>query len=139
MRAFSDYIRRIPVPPISPTTQGLVAGIAECLIVLNGGSKNSSNQAAYLERLLNGMVYEIFFEPELHALNIEFFKHLQAANPPDLNAIPETQQLAAIHEFHAKISDTNHPIYASMFYLNGVEIVRTIEGRDEEGLDEDQL
>jgi hypothetical protein len=39
----------------------------------------------------------------------------------------------ALGEFHAKISDIRHPIYLCEFELNGVEVVRIIEGRDQEG------
>jgi len=125
------YVSQLPIPSVSVAKQGLVEQISGYLIFLNATAGCQSAEAAYLERLLNGLVYEIFFEAELHALNLTFFKHLEAAHPPELNSVAKSQRAALLQEFHAKIADLNHPLYGCQFALNGVDVVRIIEGKEQ--------
>jgi hypothetical protein len=85
--------------------------------------------AAYFERLLNGLVYELFFDSDLHSEKLTVFAHLEGAEPPILGAVPQSQRTARLAEFHAQIADVNHPVYACLFALNGLEVVRIIEGK----------
>ena len=80
--------------------------------------------AAYFERLLNGMVYELFFPDDLHAQKLRFFDLLADV------VVPEESEKTARAAFHEQISNVNHPIYAALFALNGLEVVRIIEGRE---------
>jgi adenine-specific DNA-methyltransferase len=131
MRAFSDYMGTVPIPPASDSQKQLSERLSEYLIFLGDKGEIQSAVASYLERLLNGLVYEMYFEPELHALNLTFFAHLEAARPPKLNSVVKSQRAALLQEFHAKVADLNHPLYACQFALNGVEVVRIIEGKDQ--------
>jgi hypothetical protein len=71
------------------------------------------------ERLLNGLVYELFFPEDLHAQNIRLFDACTAAGITDgMDA-----QAKAAEIFHPR-----HPIYGMLFDLQAVEVVRLIEG-----------
>ena len=71
------------------------------------------------ERLLNGLVYELFFPEDLHAKNIYLFDACAAAGIRDgMDA-----QAKAIEIFHP-----HHPIYGQLFDLQTLEVVRLIEG-----------
>jgi adenine-specific DNA-methyltransferase len=131
MRAFSDYMRTVPIPKPAGRQQQLIERLSEYLIYLNslGAAEGQSAMAAYFERLLNGLVYELFFESDLHAQKLMFFACLDMAKPPRLDSIPKSQRTARLAEFHAQIANLNHPLYASLFSLNGLEVVRIIEGK----------
>lgn len=71
------------------------------------------------ERLLNGLVYELFFPEDLHAKNIRLFDACAFAgvnNDMDAQAVAST------------IFKNDHPIYAMLFDLQALDVVRTIEG-----------
>ena len=71
------------------------------------------------ERLLNGLVYELFFPQELHAKQIRLFEACQQAG---IQAGMDAQAIANT------IFRSNHPIYGMLFDLQTVEVVRVIEG-----------
>jgi hypothetical protein len=131
LRAFSDYMRTVPIPRAAVFQQKLIERLSEYLIYFHSGAgvEGHSAMAAYFERLLNGLVYELFFESDLHAQRLTFFAHLDATRPPKLAGIPKSQRTARLAEFHAQIADINHPLYACLFALNGLEAIRIIEGK----------
>jgi adenine-specific DNA-methyltransferase len=125
------YSGQIPIPQCADAQQKAIERLAEYIFFLYAASEGLSSLASFFERLLNGLIYEVFFGPELHALKLTFFKHLEAAQPPKLISMPKSQRAATLREFYEKISGLNHPLYACLFALNGVEVVRIIEGKDE--------
>jgi type I restriction-modification system DNA methylase subunit len=74
---------------------------------------------AEFERLLNGLVYELFFPNDLHAQNIRLF---DACAAEGVREGMDPQALAAT------IFKNDHPIYAMLFDLQALDVVRTIEG-----------
>jgi hypothetical protein len=113
------YISQLPIPSAGPEDTRCVEVFARALIRLGGEGPH----CAYFERLLNALVYQLFF-PELFAeQGLNLFTLLQKAPPPS-NAAPEEWDA-----FHKVISDVNHPVYAALFALNSLDVVRIIEGR----------
>ena len=73
------------------------------------------------ERLLNGLVYELFFPEDLHAKNIRLFDACAAAGVKEgMDA-----QAVAADIFHPR-----HAIYGQLFELQTLDVVRLIEGGD---------
>jgi hypothetical protein len=120
-----EALKQLPIPHATPEQHQFVERLAEAVL----HTKGQGPAAAYFERLLNGLVYELFFPEDLHAQKLTFFAHLAAAQPPMLATIPKSQRTARLAEFHAQIADINHPLYACLFALNGLEVVRIIEGK----------
>ncbi|MBU2809614.1 N-6 DNA methylase, partial [Acidithiobacillus ferrooxidans F221] len=92
------------------------------------------------ERLLNGLVYELFFPEDLHAKGIRLFDACTEAGIADWPAPDETagkkrpETVAQLGwNMHAsstanEIFHPRHPIYGMLFELQAVEVVRLIEG-----------
>jgi hypothetical protein len=120
-----EALKKFPIPHATPEQRQLVERLAEAVL----HAKGQGPAAAYFERLLNGLIYELFFESDLHAQELTFFTHLDTAKPPKLDDIAKSQRTARLAEFHAQIADVNHPLYACLFALNGLEVVRIIEGK----------
>jgi hypothetical protein len=85
-------------------------------------------QRAYLEQLLNGLIYELFFPDELHAANIRLFDLLKDTGIPEMGEISEQTRASRLQDFFGAIHDTNHPIRGALFALRSLEPVRIIEG-----------
>ena len=70
------------------------------------------------ERLLNGLVYELFFPEDLHAKSIRLFDACAAAG---------IQQGMDAQTVAQTIFNPSHTIYAQLFELQTLEVVRVIE------------
>ena len=71
------------------------------------------------ERLLNGLIYELFFPEDLHAKNIHLFDACAAAG------ISQGMDAKAVAQ---SIFNPSHTIYAQLFELQTLDVVRVIEG-----------
>ena len=137
LRAFSDYMRLIPIPKTGEANRGLIARLVNYLLWLNhpesapeprGGNSRNPLMLSYFEQLLNGLVYELFFPDELHAEKLFLFRYIEEAKLPVLAEIPETKRFAVLRETFERIYDLNHPIRGCLFALGSLEAVRIIEG-----------
>ena len=100
----------IPIPAANET-QALLA------ITLVNAIRQGVSRPRY-ERLLNGLVYELFFPEDLHAKNIHLFDACAAAG------IGQGMDAAAVAQ---SIFHPSHTIYAQLFELQMLDVVRVIE------------
>jgi adenine-specific DNA-methyltransferase len=84
--------------------------------------------AAYIEQCVNALIYELFFPQELHAAGLHFFSLVEQAKLPALDSIPESERLTKLRALGELLNNTKHPLYAALYTLRGLEIVRVIEG-----------
>jgi adenine-specific DNA-methyltransferase len=124
------YVSQIPIPQPPEKQRRLVERVAEYVMWLYAESETDteSPQASYFEQLLNGLVYELFFEQELHAEKLFLFEYLEQASPPNIAEFSRSKQKPVITEFYERIVDLNHPIRSCLFSLRSLELVRVIEG-----------
>ncbi|MDP3926323.1 MAG: TaqI-like C-terminal specificity domain-containing protein [Hydrogenophaga sp.] len=111
LRAFSDKMKALPIPTADSEQREIIESCVDAVRL--GVSK------AEYERLLNGLVYELFFFDDLQARNIRLFEASTTAgvkNNMDARAVA------------ASIFKNDHPIYAMLFDLQALDVVRTIEG-----------
>lgn len=113
LRAFTDKMQALPIPQ-SDIRQRQI--IESCVDAARRGVSTPE-----FERLLNGLVYELFFPEDLHAKNIYLFDACMAAG------VREGMDAQAIA---AEIFHPHHTIYGQLFDLQAVEVVRLIEGID---------
>ncbi len=126
------YSSQIPVPNTSSSQLLLVERIVDSIFWVIA--------APEFERLLNGLVYELFFPEDLHAKGIDLFDACAQAGIPAWPAPPaETDISQAAQQARAQftqrasataaeIFQPSHPIYGMLFELQAVEVVRIIEG-----------
>jgi adenine-specific DNA-methyltransferase len=134
LRAFSDYMQHVPIPPAAPEQCRWCERLAEALIWLHGqttarkaSSAPVASMRAYFEQWLNALVYELFFPDELHGRKLTLFEETARLNPPDLSTIPEPQKLARLHELFEQAYDSHATLRSLLFSLRSLELVRIIE------------
>ncbi len=113
-RFTAQYVSQIPMPIANATQRTLLDALVDWL-------NNDVQSKAEYERLLNGLIYELFFPEDLHAKSIRLFDACAAAGITqgmDAQAVAQT------------IFNPSHTIYAQLFELQTVEVVRVIEGGD---------
>jgi adenine-specific DNA-methyltransferase len=75
-------------------------------------------------RVLNGLVYELYFPEEVHGAGLRLFELVEAARPPDVNALPEADCLPRLRQKFEELHDGAHPLR-----IQTLDTVRIIEGR----------
>lgn len=88
-----------------------------------------SIRAPQFERLLNGLVFELFFPQDLHAANIHLFDACEQAGITQLAGLQGQALAAAAQAWADTVFASNHPIYAMLFDLQALDVVRVIEGK----------
>ncbi|HAB16476.1 MAG TPA: hypothetical protein DCE44_08500 [Verrucomicrobiales bacterium] len=83
----------------------------------------------YWERVLNGLVYELYFPEEVHGAGLRLFELVEAARLPDVNALPETERLPRLRQKFEELHDGAHPLRVALDKLQTLDTVRIIEGK----------
>jgi adenine-specific DNA-methyltransferase len=149
LRAFSQFMSQIPIPPSTLDQQRCCERLADALIWLHGepgdvaaprlksGGRDLAVlpmddvkhglMVAFFEQWLNGLVYELFFPGELHARNLKLFDETARLNPPDFAQLSEPRKLVALQEVFTKAYDANTTLRGMLFDLRSLDVVRVIE------------
>ncbi len=137
LRAFTDYVRQIPIPEVKKAQRAAMDRLVDFLTVL---TRHFANHAAdqttrdplmlaYWERVLNGLVYELYFPEEVHGVGLRLFELLEQAGLPNLDAIPEPNHLPRLRQLFEALYDGAHPLRIALDKLQTVDTVRIIEGK----------
>ena len=129
------YLETIPIPKISADKGDLVAAIVDYIIYLKKQpSTNSKNLAhardylmvRYFERIIDGLVYEIYLTDELHRADKYFFKPLRGEQLPSIEEITG-DKMSALRTIFERLYERKHPVRKNLFFLGSLEVIRAIE------------
>ncbi|MFH1718478.1 MAG: TaqI-like C-terminal specificity domain-containing protein, partial [Planctomycetota bacterium] len=133
LRAFSQFMSQIPIPPATPNQQRWCERLAEALIWLHDPAAKMPKaesfglMAAYFEQWLNGLVYELFFPSELHARKLKLFDETVKLSPPNLAQFSDLRKLTALQEVFVRAYDSDATLRGMLFDLRSLDMVRVIE------------
>jgi hypothetical protein len=137
LRLKRQYVERIPIPNISSAQKSQIISLVDLLIFLNQHfSTLASKQAtrdplmlAYWERVLNGLVYELYFPEEVHGAGLRLFDLVGQADLPNLDTIPESDRLRHLRRLFETLYDGAHPLRIALDKLQTLDTIRIIEGK----------
>ena len=79
---------------------------------------------AYLEQLIDALVYELYLPEILHAADRHPAKVI-GGDPP-----PETPTVENLTAYYNRVYDPKHEIRKLVYYLDSIPEIRIIEGKD---------
>ncbi len=131
------HLVRIPVPKAEVVQQCAVRSIVETLLgakqiqSVQSGNQNNRDplMLSYWERVLNGLVYELYFAEEVHDAGVYLFDLVEKANLPDVNAVSEKDRLPTLRQKFEELYDGAHPLRIALDKLQTLDTVRIIEGK----------
>ena len=88
------------------------------------------DQNPRFEQLINGLVFELFFPDDLHRADICLFDACAKAGIGKLAELKDKALATAASDLAGRIFANDHPIYAMLFDLQALEVVRIIEGKE---------
>ena len=109
------FVEQLPIPELEETARKPYENIAEYLIYLNDPKQESvlekvSNEAVsqVFEDLVNMMVYELYFEEEMKAKEIDVLQFVTERAFPDLNKAEDPK--ATIQKVYYELQQKDNPI-----------------------------
>ena len=121
LRAFSDRMQTVPIPPASLAQQSIIESLVTAVIEIDDPK---------VEQLINGLVYELFFPDDLRAAGIRLFDACEREHITRLATLQGAALQTESAALAERIFSNNHPIYAMLFDLQALDVVRIIEARD---------
>lgn len=83
---------------------------------------------AFFERVIDAIVYELYFPDELHKEDKFFISILENENLLSIDSMNDkTEEIRMLFD---TLNDKNHVIKKNLFFLDSVEVVRIIEGKE---------
>ena len=119
----SIYCKQIPIPPTRANQADALSSLAVVVAV-------SQHSGAKFEQLINGLVYELFFPDDLHAAGIRLFDACEREQITRLATLEGPALQTETDALAERIFNNSHPIYAMLFDLKALDVVRIIEARD---------
>lgn len=123
----TEPLENIPLFSATTQEQDLIATLVVALQEIN---IVDSTCIPRLEQLINGLVFELYFPEELHGVNAYLFDACDKAGIAKLVGLKGLEFTNATRELVDCIFATNHPIYAMLFDLQALDVVRIIEGKE---------
>ena len=132
LRAFSQYIKQIPVVKISSKEKRLISELVDYVCLIDRTKQSNLAQdklmLEYFEQIINGLVYELYLPEDLHTYNFAFADPLQSENLPALNDI-QGNKIEALRAIFQRLYAQDHPIRRNLFLLDTIPVIRIIEGK----------
>ena len=137
LRARSGYIQQIPIPDLTSTQKALIAKLVDYLIYLQQQPTINSKDLAhardhimlgYYERIIDGLVYEVYLPEDLHKGDKHFFQPLLEEQLPSCDEI-QGDKMPVLRDLFELLYERTHLVRRNLYYLDSVKAVRIIEGK----------
>jgi len=115
---------------ISPDFNNVIDILVDYLLFLKSAKlKIKQILILYFEQLLDGIVFELYFEDEIKNTGQDVLKHL--TNLYSITGeMSDEQKMKTITQTYKELNDSNHPIYKNLIGMDEIKEVRIIKGID---------
>jgi hypothetical protein len=121
------HLKRLPIK--FPSNKYNESIFEQCVTFIQFLKRNEDLKSVLFERLIDAMVYELYFPDAMRLVGCEVLKHL--SNLAELNEDGSNERtLKIIEKIHKELSDPKHPVNVAMFKMDTVEEIRIIEGKN---------
>ncbi|MEI6343447.1 MAG: Eco57I restriction-modification methylase domain-containing protein [Verrucomicrobiota bacterium] len=132
-----QFIERLPIPAMERSAERWLVEYVQMLLWLTRHmpqqptthSPRDALMLAYWERVLNGLVYELYFPEEVHGAGLGMFDEVERAGIPDVTSLAEGDRLPVLRRKFEELHDGTHPLRLALDKLQTLETVRIIEGK----------
>ena len=129
-----EPLMQIPIAIPSKETQDLVASIVDYIMHVSSSKEQISGLISnntivdYFERIIDGCVYEIYFEEHMKELEINIIKFAKELIKPIAQLTSEKEKDAIITEVFMTVKKTDNPIRnrLELFSLRSPELLKPI-------------
>jgi len=121
----------IPIIKYNETTAYNFVKLVEFILFLKKQQENKSNNLItnFFEQLIDGLVFELYFEEEIKRAGRDILKYLTNLTPIT-DAMSDEQKLHMITRTYNELSNPNHPVRQNLDGMDEIEEVRIVKGLD---------
>ncbi|MEG5033322.1 Eco57I restriction-modification methylase domain-containing protein [Microcoleus sp. AT3-D2] len=136
-----NHVEQLPIPTATEAEQKAIETLVGYVLHLTAALKDIPSvgqgleQAStdkvmtqYFEKIIDGLVYELYLPEELHAKDKYFMRYLLSENLPNIDKI-KGDKMTELRQIFQKLFHKDHPIAKNLFFLDNVEVIRIIEGK----------
>ena len=127
-----SYVSRIPVVDLENVNDSPFDLLVDyCLHLKNRyGLKSSKiDQCSFFEHLIDGMVFELYFEEEIKKAGRDILKYLNNLTPIK-EEMSDEEKMEIITKTFNELYDENHPVRKNLERMDEIEEIRIIKGLD---------
>ncbi len=118
------YMSKVPIPIFSPNVERHFQNVIDNILFLK--SQPIEKMSFYFEQLIDGMVYELYFEKEIKQAGCDILKYLDDL-PEIKDEMPDEEKLKIITKVFNKLYDKESPVRKNLFFMDSVEEVAIIK------------
>ena len=118
-----QYIKQIPIPKIPIQDQKPFETLVDYILFLK--QQEDDTQSFYFEQIIDGMVFELYFEPEIKKAGCEIIKYLQDL-PEITDKMSDSERQKTIDKVFTELYNNNHPVCKNLEAMKQVEEVKII-------------
>jgi len=129
----TDYLKPFPIPDATSKQQQTIETLADYVLHLKAQPSVSLADAprhalmtAYFERLIDGVVYELYFPEAFPAADQRLSKLLQAQNLPTLREM-KGRKASVLETLFERLYAPESAVRKAVFFLDTIETVQVIE------------
>jgi type I restriction-modification system DNA methylase subunit len=89
-------------------------------------NQNNDKKSFFFEQLINGMVYELYFENEIKQAGCDILKYLDDL-PEIMNEMDDEEKMKIITKVFNKLYDKESPVRKNLFFMDSVEEIAIIK------------
>jgi len=127
-------LMNIPIAEPDKETQCLIGTLVDYIILLKKQQAQKPSDkliTSYFEQIIDGIVFELYFEQELKGAGREILKYTTDLKPID-NKMTDAQKMQVIKSEFDRLYDRKHPIRNNLFYMDTIPEIRSIKGLDKD-------
>lgn len=133
--ANKQFLEQVPICEATPSQEAFIDHLVDILLCLHRHlSQHAVEQStrdplmlAYWERILNSLVYELYFPEEVHGAGLRFFDLVSKVHLPEITGAAETKHLPLTRKIFEELHDGAHPVRVALDKLQTLDLVRIIE------------
>lgn len=118
-----SFLNLLPIPQILENKQKPFEILIDYIIYLKE-LKKENHIIEFFERVIDVAVYELYFKEELHSKDFGILEVLES------ELMPFDNSFETIEKVYKKLSDKNHKVAYNVNFIDTLDIVKTIEGKN---------
>jgi len=134
------FVEKLPAIKPSERIRKVIETCVDYILFLNKSDfeyQNKKLTSSYFEQLIDGLVFELYFEDEIKKAGRDILKYLTNASTslstsltPITDDMTDEEKMESITQTFNELYDKNHPVRQNLYYMDTIEEIRIIKGLD---------